>query len=354
MADSSAPSAPFDEPLLWPETLPWGDAGDAAMQAPPMDADLDPAHLYPAVPEVPAAPLVAAGGAPAADPDAEWRPPGAGDDLDLDVDLDATVAHMAPLAGLGGGASRSAAGASATGEVPALEPLPQSIWSYDGGPPEELVGMGVIPAPAVYAEAERATREPRWRRLDVRPGNAAVIALISVVSLVLLGMFLSVRARNNDVPTDSSQPRPPADQLQVTGSLNTIPITTTVTTTAPGIDIAGLVPAADVPNPGAAAATPVAGSGSTATTAPATRSAAPTGTSATTTPAPQSTATTAAPPATTEVTTPPVTSPPVTSPPVDDTAPPTTRRSIPPTPTYTVPTVVFPTAPSLPRQKAGN
>jgi len=242
------------------------------------------------------------------------------------------------------------------GERSADEPSLGSIWSNDlHADPRDLVGFGNLAAPAIYADTERKGRGRTWRPFDVRPGNAAMIGLISVVSLVLLGMFLSVRARNNDVPTDASQPRTVTDDIFATGPLNTIPTATTVTATtttttapAPAINLSELLPTTEATT-GAAGA----GTSGAATPAPSARTTPPAttggsgagsvggtggGASAATTPVTQPPATAAPPPPTTEVT-----SPPDPPPPVDDTTP-TTR---PPTPTITVTRPTF-TIPSFP------
>ena len=341
--DSSLPSATFDEPLVWPESA-W-DGGEPADGG--FDALVEPADdgAEPAVPPVP-------------ESDAQWGPSGES------ADADATVQHVEPLAGLGGGGRGGAAPRRTAPNVPDDLPWPGavgsktaephggsgarppelgSIWSNDfRSDPENLVGFAGLPAPAIYADTERSGGGRRWSRLDVRPGNAAVIGLISIVSLVLLGMFLSVRARNN-TPTDTSQARPAGDEISVAGPLNTVPLTTSVTSTStttvvPGINIAGLLPPAETA--GATPAAGGAGTGSatpTATTAPPRTAAAPTGGGTATTTATTQPEATPAPPATTNVTSPPATSPPDTTPP--DTTP-TTQR---PRPTFTVPT--FPTFP---------
>ncbi len=200
-------------------------------------------------------------------------------------------------------------------------------------------------APAVYATADGAPGGRRWPRVNVRPGNAAVIALISIASLVLLGMFLSVRARN-EVPTDASQTRTPGDGIAVTATLNTVPLTTvpfptTVPTVPPpAINLADLIPA---PTVGASESTAT----TTATTRPTTSSAG--ASTATTRPAPQTTATTAAP-----ETTPEPTTPTVTSTPVDTSTPTATTRPPTPTTTFTWPDIPgisnFP-IPTLPQRR---
>ena len=372
------PSMGFDEPLVWPESPFWDDTPrPAASDATGVDGHI----VLPPLPTIaPAANVARTATAvkpertrnspPSADSDAQWRP------TEDDLDPDAPRQHTGPLAGLGGGSGRALAEgtdnvrapAATAGSVSTVEaggnvpwpaagdhgpgdgrspeqpppdaPALGSIWSNDlRAEPHNLDGFGSFAAPAIYADTERKGRGLR-RRFDVRPGNAAVIGLISVVSLVLLGMFLSVRARNNDVPTDTSQTRPAGDQVVVTGPLNTIPApTTTVTTTAPepAINLSELIPTAEAP----AAAT--GGTGAVGTTTPTARSSAPTGGgSATTTPVTQPRATTAPPP--TEAT-----APPATSPPVEDETSTTVRRTT-PTPTFTIPNITLPQV-SMPQRR---
>lgn len=244
-ADSSLPSASFDEPLVWPESAIWEEPAPAQPPVEPIaaevPADLDRGPLFP-----PATDDTAVAAPPLADLDVRWQATGQDDD--------ATVLHDEPLAGLGGGA-----GTVGNVDSAALQPLPDSVW--DATPHADgdigLISTSARPTPADYPAAERGADAPRWRRFDLRQGNAAMIGLISLVSLVLLGMFLSVRARN-DVPTDTSESRRPSNEIAVTGPLNTLPVTTTVTTRAPApaINIADLIPATDA---GAAAPGTTAG-----------------------------------------------------------------------------------------------
>jgi len=158
-----------------------------------------------------------------------------------------------------------------------------------------------------------------WPVLDNR-GRA-----IRLASLVLLGMFLSVRQNDEVVPTDVSQQRPPTDEIAVTGTLNTVPFSPT-TSPPSTIDIAGLVPA----TPTTDTSSPPATTATTRTTVAATQ---------------PTTATTAAPVPTTTATTKP-----------DDTQTSTTIRRtttsfVFPFPTTTVPSNtptsrLFPTFPS--------
>ena len=243
-ADSSLPSASFDEPLVWPEAASWEEPATVEPSVEPIAASEHPADLDGGLLFPPESDDAAVAAAPLPDLDVEWQATGHDDDV--------TVLHSEPLAGLGGGARSvvpAALGASG-------EPLPESVWAE---PARSDSGIGLIstsahPTPAVYPAAERGADVPFWRRFDLRQGNAAMIGLISLVSLVLLGMFLSVRARN-DVPTDTSQSRRPSNEIAVTGPLNTVPLTTTVTTTpaspTPAINIADLLPPTDA---GAAAA----------------------------------------------------------------------------------------------------
>jgi hypothetical protein len=336
-ADSELPSTAFDEPLEWPETLDWGEfsapGGDPGS---PID-DLDSNPIFPPAPgpEVPA-PEAGTPEAPAPAPDIQWR---AGGD-----DGDATMPHITVLSGLGGGAAPVAKAAEPTTH----ERLPDSLWAGAAGTPGTGGGNGVAPvvtttmaAPALYAEPDRRAGDWR-RRFDIRHGNAAIIALISLVSLILLGMFMSVRARNQT--PDTSLTRTTSDQIQV-GPLNTVPLTTTVTTTASAINIADLVPPAED------ATTPSAGAGGSGGSSPATaaapaRSTPAAGATATTQPAAQPTNTTAAPPTTAA---PDTTTPSVTSPPASEVTTPSVPRRTTPTFPTTPPTVdSTPTIPSIP------
>ncbi|MGI8809974.1 MAG: hypothetical protein ACR2KK_19450 [Acidimicrobiales bacterium] len=272
-----------------------------------------------------------------------------------------TVQHREPLAGLGGGSN----GAGPVISDPAdPDPFDESIWADPPGLDGDigLISTSGHPASPVYAAAEGSSEPPWWRRVDVRSGNAAVIGLISLVSVVLLGMFVSVRARN-DVPTDSSPTRRPSNDIAATGPVNTIPSPILVTTTAPPPPKpADLPPPADPGAPPAPAPGPGGtGSGGGGSGAPATTAAPRTGGSSgagsggggsggggSTTPAtqaPSQPATTSAPPPTSPPATsaPPVedTTPPPTSPPVDNPPqPPPTSRPRPPT--------TFPSIPSIP------
>jgi len=284
--DSSMPSA-FDEPLVWPESRTWDEPPARAPGADPLlgakhPGDLEGGLLFPPTPDDPV-----------------------------------LAHHDQALAGLGGGAEVAAPDADG-----------------DMG----LIATSALPAPPVYPAAERRSEGPRWRRFDIRQGNAAVVGLISLVSLVLLGMFLSVRARN-EVPTDSSQSRRPSNEISVTGSLNTIPLTTTVTTTAPaaGINIADLLPALDAGTAPSGDAAADAGSGSPATTAAPSRGGTGSGGGGgSTTEATQPAAKAPAP-----------TSPPAISPTVEDTTPEDTSPTVDTTqPRRSTPTFNFPSFPT--------
>jgi hypothetical protein len=338
LPDPSLPGTGFDEPLVWPEALVWDDAEPTATgageplvlpDAPPID--LDAGFMFPPVAQAPVAPPAEPEPAPAPEPTDDFGVNWTGDDQEV------TAYYVEPLAALGGGAGVTAAAATA---APAPRPpatgdhLPDSIWSDAPGTASgdgHLVGTTPA-ATAFYAEAESGRRSARGRRFDIRHGNAGVIALISLASLVLLGMFLSVRARN-DVPTDSSQTRLPAgDGIAVTSPLNTVPLTTPVTTAAPSINIAGLIPP-----PEDTVTTTGSGGGTSATTA-APRASTPATTTATTAPATQpTTATTAAPPTTQATTT--------TQAPVEDTTSTTSRRT---TPSFTMPTFTIPGGQTFP------
>jgi len=336
-ADSELPSMSIDEPLEWPDSLPWEEFSatpaplEGPQTAPPTPADL----LFPAD----AATDYAVDPAPLAtpDPDLDWQAGG--------YDTGPTVAAT-PLAGLGG-----ASGPTPAHDTPEVEPLPESIWSYDGGARSDgqVAGLATLAAPLAYADTD-GRRGSGWpRRLNIRRGNVAVVALISAASLVLLGMFLSVRSRN-DLPTDATGSPPRTDQIATANTRSPLPTTSVVTTTVPGpvINIADLVPATEGTAGGAGASTAgAAGTGSAAatpvaTTAPARSSTAPAGgaSTGTTQPAAQSTETPAAPePPPAETTTP--TSP--SLPPADDrtvvTSQPrtTTSFTMPSIPDYTIP-----------------
>jgi len=333
-ADSELPSTSFDEPLEWPETLDWGDvpAGDGDLQFPGA-GDIESGPIFPPTydpgPPAPEAP------APAAD--AQWR--AAADDGNP------TMPHVTVLSGLGGTAS--AAPVARAAEQTAHEHLPDSLWAGGGAEGARPVVTTTMAAPTFAAEGDGGGGGWR-RRFDIRHGNAAIIALISFVSLILLGMFMSVRARNQ---LPDTQTRTTSDQIQVQGTLNTIPLTTTVTTTPPAINIADLVP----PPEDATTVTSGGGAGSGGGSAPAATAAprsipAGGGGTGTTQPAAQPTNTTAAP----QTTAPPETTTPTTFPPVNQTTTPTTpRRTVPtfPSLTTTVPnddtgsSITFPTFP---------
>lgn len=322
-ADSELPSTSFDEPLEWPDTLEWGDVGDA-------DAELQ-------------FPVSSGGGS--YDLSEAIFPEG----QDFAVDPPPAPAAVAPLAALGGGAPE---GRQATGHS-THAPLPDSIWSADRPAADAVLrpAAGALGGDTTVLADLDGDRGGGWRRrFDLRHGNAAVIALISVVSLVLLGMFMSVRARN-DVPADSSQTRTTSDRIAVQRPLNTVPLTIPNTTLGPPstINIADLVPTAEDATNAGAATSPATGSGSgssggggggggtTGTTA-APRS---TGSgTATTQPAAQQTNTTAA-PAPVETTPPPTEAPPVNTTTV------TTRPRTTPT------SITFPTFPTVPGDGTG-
>ncbi|HVL05696.1 MAG TPA: hypothetical protein VM388_06895 [Acidimicrobiales bacterium] len=339
-ADSDLPSTSFDEPLEWPGTLEWGDfaAGEGDLQFPAID-DLASAPLFPEGPGA-ALPAAAAPAPPEAQPHAD----------------DATMPHVTVLSGLGGGAPGPAVPA---GDHASAERLPDSVWAPDpaagngngnghaSGAP--VVSTTPLAAPTFYAGA--GAGGGGWqRRFDLRHGNAAVIALISFVSLVLLGMFMSVRARNDVL--DTSQTRTTSDQISVQAPLNTIPLTTTATTVAPPpINIADLLPppedATTVTDGAGAGAGGSGGSGGTSATTAAPARSAPTGGGTGTTQPPAQPAATAAP----QTTAPPDTAPPPTSPTVEQTTPSSIPRRTPtfpnmsPTvpandgPTYTIPSI---------------
>lgn len=332
-ADSSLPSTSFDEPLMWPDAGAWEEPPAGGSEGPPLlraehPDDLEAGLLFPPTPQDP---VIEHAQLP--NLDVQWQASG--------QDAGTTVHHDQALGGLGGGADLAASADSG----PAVEPLSESIWADTPGTNGDigLISTIALPTPPVYPAAARSPEGPLWRRLDLRQGNAAVVGLISLVSLVLLGMFLSVRARN-DLLTDSSQSRRPSNEISVTGSLNTVPLTTTVTTTVPAaaINIADLLPAVDAdvePTGNATAAEAGSGSRSPATTAAPARRTGPSGGGGSTTPAAEPAAKAPAPnspPAPSAPVEPePITTRPDTSPTVDTTQP---RR---PSTTFTVPT--FPT-----------
>lgn len=313
LAEAEQPSTSFDEPLVWPEVLDWGDVGDPAdgLRFPeaydPRAFELD-GPIFP--PEFDLDPYLPAPPPPVEGPEPSAGPPAEGDDQ-------ATVAVATPLGALGG--------ASAPPGAPRVDEfIPESIWAADAS--AGMAGAAGAAATAVATELDRGPDGWR-RRFDIRHGNAAVIALISFVSLLLLGMFLSVRARDN-IPTDTSRTRTTTDQIAVQGTLNTVPLTLPSTTGAPPatINIAELVPA---PETTAGGGTGTGGGatgsgGTTATTAPRAGAGGGTGT---TQPASQPTNTTAAPQTTAPSTT--AAPPPSTTQPL----PPTTATTVPTTPT---------------------
>lgn len=322
--DSPLPAPSFDEPLEWPET---------ATFAPDNGRPVLPSDVWPDDATAPATP----DGLPIQAEDQQW------------------------LAGLDlGSLDQSFAGRNGT-DLDAdrdlhLDPLPDSLWAADPvaetlSQPEPVVVTSAQPAPTFYAEPDhRPGGRKKW--LEVRHGNAAVVALISFVSLVLVGMFLSVRARN-ELPTDTSQSRTPTGEIAAQGPLNTIPTPTTTsattTTAPPPVAIADLIPAAEAGAGSEGAAWGGTGSGGGGaprgggTTATPSRSTGPSGGSGSggggSGPATQP-ADTGPPP--TQPTEP--TSPPPTDPPVEDTTPRVTRPPRTTTPP-TSPDITFPTTP---------
>jgi hypothetical protein len=311
-SEELASSPSFDEPLQWPDAAAWEDLFEGG---PPTQ----PAY----VPEDFGAGLLFSEAAAAPDDD-DGGP--------------ATQAH--------------------------LEPLPQSIWAPDpsAGDPDDAVvaatvaalgGSGTAvaaPTPAAVADADHGRLAgPAWlQRLQIRHGSAAVVALACCVSLVLLGMFLSVRARD-DLPTQTSDTQP-AGQVATQASTSVPPPTTAATSTTASppstLSLSDLIPAGaatDGSGTGGTGGT----AGTTARTSPATtaapsRSAAPSGGSGGGSSA-QPTNTTAAPE-------PEPTSPPPTSPPQQDTTttPTTARRVLPTIPDfdYTIPSYTIPSFPT--------
>ena len=232
-----------------------------------------------------------------------------------------------------------------------LEPLPASIWAPDPADGEEtqtaMAALGgaatavaaPMPPPIAAAEPRRPVTPPWLRRLHVRHGSAAVVALACCVSLVVLGMFLSVRSRD-ELPTQTTRFEPSGGQIAAEGATSSIVPPTTVTTTAPPstISLSDLIPADALADAGASGTTTTAARASTpATTAAPSRSTAPSGGGGG--PAQQPTNTTAAPD-------PEPTSPSTTSPPADETT--TTRppRAMPTIPDYSIPTFTIPNWPS--------
>ena len=240
-----------------------------------------------------------------------------------------------------------------------LEPLPQSIWAPDPSGDDQtdsartaatvaaLGGSGTaVAVPTPVAETETRPHGhragPAWlQRFHIRHGSAAVVALACCVSLVLLGMFLSVRARDN-LPTQTSDFQPAGGEIVTQASTSVPPPTTAPPTTASppsSISLSYLIPADAADGSGTGGTT--ARTTAPATTAAPSRSAAPSGGSGGGSGSGQQpTNTTAAPDP--EPTTPPATSPP----PDDTTTTPTTARRINPTiPDYTIPTFTVPTWP---------
>lgn len=335
--DSPLPAPSFDEPLAWPET---------DMFVPEDVRPVLPSDVWPEEATAPATP--------------DGFPIPGGND------------HQQWLDGLDLGAlDHNFAGRNGT-ELDAerdlrLDPLPDSLWADDPvaeplNQPDPPVATSDQPPPTVYAEpSHRPGRGKRW--LEVRHGNAAVVALISFVSLVLVGMFLSVRARN-ELPTDTSQSRTPTGEIAAQGPLNTIPTPTTATTSTapPSVSIADLIPGADA---GAGAGTDAAsvGTGSggggaagrgSGTTAAPSRLSGPSGSSGGGGSGSGSGGGGSGAPAQPTDTTPPAseqpapTSPPATDPPVQDTTPRTPRTTSPPrtVPEISVPTITVPPEPT--------
>jgi hypothetical protein len=304
LPDVPPSSSSFEEPLEWPEALPWDD--------PPEGWSADWLSD-----ETGVDPWADAGEAPGV-PDSGWAPPPAGD-VDPGFDGEATELRQ--------------------------EALPASIWSYAESERQDVAAV----AP-VYAEPERRSSR-RWPpHIDLRHGNAAMVAVASFVSLVLLGMFLSVRARNN-VPVDSSQTQTTTGQIAADRPLNTIPLpVSTPTSLAPPstISLSDLLPPTDDGQTAATTGTTPSAprSGVTATTAAPARPAAPTGggsgggTTGTTQP---TTATTQAAPEPEPDPEPVPTTP--TTPPQDTTQ--TTATPRPPT-NITIPDISIPTFPTTP------
>jgi len=340
-ADPSLPTLSFDEPLVWPDALVWDDPDEAAPARAPVsitDAAFDDLFFPPAS-EPPAGVQPAA---PPAPEEIDWGPPAsdAPPDNAAADDPEAEARQSDPLGALGGGAGLAAA----AGEATQAHRIDDSIWAPVAavrGDDAVLVSTTPPPSPPspVYTDTEAgpAGKSPRF---GVRPGNVAVIALISLASLVLLGMFLSVRGRDN-VRTDTSQTRTTSDGIEVTGTLNTVPLTTLDTGPPSTINIAELVPADDAAGDVSAPATTAARSTTATTAAPTATTARPTQPTTATTAAPAATATTA------ESTTTPPTSPPTSEvttikrTTTSFTIPATTRPS---TPFPSIPGVSFPSS----------
>lgn len=303
---ASSPS--FDQPLEWPDVAAWEELfeGGPPTQAGYVPQDFGPSLTFP-------------------------EPPSAGEDSDRDPP---TQAH--------------------------LQPLPDSIWADPSG--EEhgdaavvaatvaaLGGAGAAvasPTPAAVAETDLGRRPgPAWlQRFQVRHGSAAIVALACCVSLVLLGMFLSVRARD-DLPTQTSDFQPAGGEIATQASSSLPPTTTAPPTTASPpstLSLSDLIPADAVADAGGSSGTTARTTAPVTTAAPS-RSAAPSGGGGGTgSSAAQPTNTTAAPDPE------PTTAP--TSPPQQDTTttPTTARRVLPTVPDfdYTIPSYTWPSFPS--------
>ena len=332
LPDPPSPASSFDEPLQWPDSPPFVTEAPPPLQA--ADAPL------------PSDPPPAAFEFPVDVPDDSWL-------AALDISpLDAAASAGLPDPGPGQDLDLS------------FEPLPECLWGAGpdvweepaatavASPPEDQPPLvtSAVAVPESHAEPAPASRRWRPRRPDLRHGNAAMVALISFVSLVLLGMFLSVRARNDMSTTDTSASRPSGGQIAVQGTLNTIPPPTSVATTTtapPPISLTDLLPPADAAGDGSEGGGTVGsgsggsaggGTGRTATTAAPARSAAPTGGGSgsgggAAQPAP------ANPPADQQ---PATTAPTGTTPPVDDTRPPRPTTTITPSTDFTIPDITMP------------
>lgn len=274
---AEAPAASFDEPLVWPEALPWGDSPVTAIAVP------DDTPFFPPDPAfgelfhpLPGAPAVA-GGAAEPDLDAAWQ--ASADEYD-GAD---SAWQVGPLAALGGAPGIPPPPSADYDLLDDL--LPATMW--DAHTTGDVPAVAGGDAGAVYAETDAGRH-----RLRGRAANMAVLALISVASLVLLSMFLTARG-GDEVPTDASQtrPQPQGDGIQVTGTLNTIPLPTVTTPGPPGtINLTELIPA-DTPA-STAAPRPVT-TAAPAATQPATTAATTTTPATTTTAQPDTTQTTA-------------------------------------------------------------
>lgn len=239
-----------------------------------------------------------------------------------------------------------------------LPPLPASIWAPDpagdgdgdsqaamatlGGSATALAEPLSIPAAAATAQAGpgRGTG-PQWmRRLHVRHRSAAVVALACCVSLVLLGMFLSVRARD-DLPTQTTQLEPTGDQIATRQPFYPPPQPTTTATTAPpaSISLSDLIPADAAGTEAGGTTATTARATAPATTAAPSRSAAPSGGGGGGA-AQQPTNTTVAPDP--EPTSPATTSPASSNTTTGATAPARTTPTFPDYSDYTIPNITMP------------